>query len=46
VWLAVWTENHRAIDFYKKIGFKKVGDYDFKISENHSNPNHILYLEF
>ena len=46
IWLAVWTENHRAIRFYKKMGFKKVGDYDFKISENHYNPNHILYLEF
>jgi ribosomal protein S18 acetylase RimI-like enzyme len=46
IWLAVWTENHRAISFYKKMGFKKVGNYDFKISENHSNPNHILYLEF
>ena len=46
VWLAVWIENHRAISFYKKMGFKRVGNYDFKISENHSNPNHILYLEF
>ena len=46
IWLAVWVENQRAINFYKKIGFKKVGNYDFKISENHANPNHILYLEF
>ncbi len=46
IWLAVWVENHRAISFYKKMGFKKIGDYNFEISENHSNPNHILYLEF
>lgn len=46
IWLAVWVENQKAISFYKKMGFKKVGDYDFKISETHSNPNHILYLEF
>ncbi len=46
IWLAVWTENHRAISFYKKMRFKKIGNYDFKISENHSNPNHILYLKF
>jgi len=46
IWLVVWTENARAIDFYKKRGFKKVGDYDFKISETHSNPNHVLYLAF
>ena len=45
VWLAVWIENQRAITFYKKMGFKKVGDFDFKISETHVNPNHVLYLK-
>ena len=44
IWLAVWVENQKAISFYKKRGFTKVGDFDFKISETHSNPNHILYL--
>ena len=46
IWLAVWIENKRGIKFYSKMGFKIVGKYDFKISETHSNPNHILYLEF
>jgi ribosomal protein S18 acetylase RimI-like enzyme len=46
IWLAVWIENKRAINFYQKMGFLKVGKYDFKISETHYNPNHILYLEF
>ncbi|MFY9242835.1 MAG: GNAT family N-acetyltransferase [Polaribacter sp.] len=46
LWLAVWVENQKAISFYKKMGFKKVGDFNFKISETHSNPNHILYLAF
>lgn len=46
IWLAVWVENQKGISFYKKMGFKKVGNFDFKISETHSNPNHILYLEF
>jgi ribosomal protein S18 acetylase RimI-like enzyme len=46
IWLAVWVENQKGISFYKKMGFKKVGDFDFKISKTHSNPNHILYLEF
>jgi len=46
IWLAVWIENKRAIDFYTKRGFKIVGKHDFKISETHSNPNHILYLEY
>lgn len=46
IWLAVWVENKRALSFYKKMGFLKVGHYNFKISETHTNPNHILYLAF
>ena len=46
IWLAVWIENLRAIKFYIKMGFKKVGSFNYKISETHSNPNHILFLEF
>lgn len=46
IWLAVWTENERAIGFYKKMAFQIVGSYNFKISETHYNPNHILYLKY
>lgn len=46
LWLAVWVNNFRAINFYKKIDFKIIGKYDFNISKTHSNPNHIMYLEF
>ena len=46
IWLAVWKENHKAISFYTKSGFKIVGEYNFKISETHSNPNHIMYLKY
>lgn len=46
IWLAVWIENQRAINFYTKIGFKIVGKYNFKISETHSNPNHIMFLNY
>lgn len=46
IWLAVWIENFRAIEFYKKAGFGIVGSYNFKISETHSNPNHIMYLKY
>ena len=46
IWLAVWVENQRAINFYQKAGFKIVGKYDFQISETHSNPNHIMYLKY
>lgn len=46
IWLLVWIENVKGISFYKKMGFKKIGNSNFKISETHSNPNHIMYLEF
>ena len=46
IWLAVWVENHRAISFYTKKGFQIIGNYNFKISETHSNPNHIMYLKY
>lgn len=46
MWLFVWKENHRAVNFYKKTGFKIVGSYDFKITESHSNPNHQMLLEY
>ncbi len=46
MWLAVWIKNQRAINFYTKNGFQTIGSYDFKISETHSNPNHIMYLKY
>lgn len=46
MWLFVWVDNKRAIRFYEKVGFEIVGRHDFKISENHYNPNHQLYLTF
>ena len=46
IWLYVWKENHRAINFYKRNGFIIIGSYDFKISERHSNPNHQMFLSF
>ncbi|MBP7245136.1 MAG: GNAT family N-acetyltransferase [Bacteroidia bacterium] len=44
MWLYVWKENTRALNFYLKYGFEIIGEYNFKISENHSNPNHQLLL--
>ena len=46
MWLYVWTENLRAIDFYKKAGFKIIGNHDFKISNTHYNPNHHMLLTY
>jgi len=44
--LNVWTGNARAIRFYEREGFKKIGETGFKISETHSNPNYVMFLEF
>ncbi|NCO64012.1 MAG: GNAT family N-acetyltransferase [Flavobacteriales bacterium] len=46
MWLFVWVENQKAIDFYKRAGFKIIGNHDFKISETHSNPNHHMLLTY
>ncbi len=46
VWLFVWKENQRAINFYIKNGFKIIGSHDFKISDTHSNPNYHMLIEF
>lgn len=45
IWLYTWKENKRAIRFYEKLGFKIVGEHDFRISDTHSNPNWQYYLE-
>ncbi len=46
IWLYTWKENERAVNFYKKAGFTITGSHDFKISETHSNPNHLMFLRF
>ncbi|RYZ21613.1 MAG: N-acetyltransferase [Chitinophagaceae bacterium] len=45
-WLYTWKENHRAIAFYERQGFKKIGSYDFFLSPTHSNPNWRMLLLF
>ena len=46
MWLFVWKENQRAINFYIKKDFIIIGSYDFKISAAHSNPNHQMFLQY
>jgi len=46
MWLYSWKENQRAINFYKKNGFEIIGSYDFRLSESHTNPNHIMFLKY
>jgi len=46
MWLYTWKENQRAIKFYINNGFEMIGSYDFKLSERHSNPNHLMFLRY
>jgi ribosomal protein S18 acetylase RimI-like enzyme len=45
MWLYVWIDNKRAVRFYEREGFKRVGEEGFKISATHSNPNYIMYRD-
>jgi len=42
LWLFVWTQNEKALRFYQKSEFKSIGEYNFKISDQHSNPNFVM----
>lgn len=46
MWLYVWKQNDRAVKFYRKLGFREAGSFDFPISPTHSNPNFRMYLAF
>jgi diamine N-acetyltransferase len=37
VWLGVWEKNQRAIDFYKKWGFREVGTQLFSVGDDPQN---------
>ncbi|TCW77880.1 GNAT family N-acetyltransferase [Burkholderia sp. SRS-46] len=34
IWLGVWSGNERAIAFYERAGFTRVGDYEFKVGSS------------
>lgn len=46
MWLNVWKGNDRAISFYKKTGFKTVGESEFVLTPTHANPNWVLLLTY
>lgn len=37
IWLGVWEKNQRAIDFYKKWGFRQVGTHVFSVGDDPQN---------
>jgi ribosomal protein S18 acetylase RimI-like enzyme len=46
MWLYVWKENEKAIQFYLRHNFRIIGSYDFRLSATHTNPNHQMLLEY
>jgi diamine N-acetyltransferase len=44
VWLGVWEKNQRAIDFYKKWGFREVGKHLFSVGDDPQN-DYVMELE-
>ena len=34
IWLGVWEKNEKAIHFYKKNGFYKIGSHSFVMGED------------
>jgi diamine N-acetyltransferase len=44
IWLGVWEKNQRAIDFYRKWGFKGVGTHVFKLGDDPQN-DFLMELE-
>ena len=37
LWLGVWKQNQRAIDFYRKWGFRQVGTHVFSVGNDPQN---------
>lgn len=46
MWLYVWKGNERALRFYTKAGFQIIGDGDFRLTDDHANPNWQMFLEY
>ena len=44
VWLGVWEKNQRAIDFYRKWGFREVGTHLFSVGDDPQN-DFVMKLE-
>lgn len=46
MWLFTWQGNERAVNFYKRYGFKIAGEHRFKVTETHYNPHYQMFLPF
>jgi ribosomal protein S18 acetylase RimI-like enzyme len=44
IWLGVWEKNQRAIEFYKKWGFREVGTHIFFVGDDRQN-DFVMELE-
>ena len=44
VWLGVWQQNNRAIDFYLKMGFEIFGTKKFYVGEE-ENDDYVMRLK-
>jgi len=43
LWLTVWTQNHRAIAFYEKTGFRVSGSETFMLGED-AQTDHVMEM--
>lgn len=34
IWLGVWESNHKAIKFYERFGFKRIGEHNFLLGND------------
>jgi ribosomal protein S18 acetylase RimI-like enzyme len=46
MWLYVWKGNERAMRFYTRAGFRIIGDGWFRLTDEHSNPNWQMLLQY
>lgn len=46
IWLYVWVDNNRAINFYLKAGFTIIGSHKFQVTKTHYDLSHQMFLNF
>ncbi|MDQ3279101.1 MAG: GNAT family N-acetyltransferase [Bacteroidota bacterium] len=46
MWLYVWKGNERAIRFYERVGFRTIGEGQFRLTESHANEAWKMLLTY